>query len=230
MCKYVKSIHNLAEEDQPGYKLVMKGKNALSDAETLCLIIGSGTCTDTSLDIAQKILKDVNNNLALVARMSTGDLQQITGIGRAKASAICASFELGRRRSLLEALSMDKITRSTDAYEIFKSVMQDIPYEEFWVLLLNKANKVLAKVKISEGGISGTVVDPKKIFKIALDHHASSIIIGHNHPSGNIQPSEPDHKITHKIKDAGMMLDMAVLDHIIVGDGRYYSFADDGTL
>jgi DNA repair protein RadC len=162
--------------------------------------------------------------------MSIEDLRKITGIGKAKASAICASFELGRRRSLLDSLSMDKITRSTDVYEIFKSVMQDIPYEEFWMIMLNKANKVLAKVKISEGGISGTVVDPKKIFKIALDHHASSIILGHNHPSGNIQPSEPDHKITKKIKDAGMMLDMAVLDHIIVGDEKYYSFADEGTL
>jgi DNA repair protein RadC len=124
----------------------------------------------------------------------------------------------------------DKISRSTDAFEIFKSLMGDLPYEEFWILLLNKANRVLKKVRISEGGISGTVVDPKKIFQICLAQHTSSIILGHNHPSGNIQPSEADNKITKKIKDCGIMLDVAVLDHIIIGDDRYYSFADEGTL
>jgi DNA repair protein RadC len=123
-----------------------------------------------------------------------------------------------------------KITNSRDAFEIFHSVIGDLPYEEFWVLLLNKANKVLQKVRISEGGVSGTVVDPKKIFKIAIDHHSSSLILGHNHPSGNIQPSDADHKITKKIKECGFLLDIAVLDHIIVGNEQFYSFADDGII
>jgi DNA repair protein RadC len=127
-------------------------------------------------------------------------------------------------------LAKEKIANSRDAFEIFQSVMGDQPYESFWIILLNKANKVIRKCSISEGGVSGTVVDPKKIYKIALDQHASSIILGHNHPSGNIQPSEADQKITKKIKDAGFMLDVAVLDHLIIGDDRYYSFADEGTL
>jgi DNA repair protein RadC len=143
---------------------------------------------------------------------------------------ISAMFALARRRNESEVILKDKITSSRDAFEIFKSLMGDLPFEEFWVLMLNKANRVLKKVKISEGGISGTVVDPKKIFQICLEYHASSILLGHNHPSGNIQPSEADNKITRKIKDCGVLLDMAVLDHIIVGDDRYYSFADEGTL
>lgn len=139
-------------------------------------------------------------------------------------------FALARRRNESEVILKDKISKSSDAFEIFKSLMGDLPFEEFWILLLNKANRVLKKVRISEGGISGTVVDPKKIFQICLAQHTSSIILGHNHPSGNIQPSEADQRITKKIQDCGMMLDIAVLDHIIVGDDKYYSFADEGTL
>jgi DNA repair protein RadC len=139
-------------------------------------------------------------------------------------------FALARRRNESEVILKDKISRSTDAFEIFKSLIGDLPYEEFWILMLSKANKVIKKVRISEGGVSGTVVDPKKIYKIALDHHASSLILGHNHPSGNIQPSEADQKITKKIKECGILLDIAVLDHIIIGDDRFYSFADEGTI
>ena len=127
-------------------------------------------------------------------------------------------------------MSQPKVTSSRDAFEIFHSLIGDLPYEEFWMLILSKANKVLKKVRISEGGVSGTVVDPKKIYKIALDHHSSSLILGHNHPSGNIQPSEADHKITKKIKECGILLDIAVLDHIIVGNEQFYSFADEGSL
>lgn len=139
-------------------------------------------------------------------------------------------FALARRRNESEVILKDKISRSSDAFEIFKALIGDLPHEEFWILLLNKANRIIKKVRISEGGISGTVVDPKKIFQICLAQHATSIILGHNHPSGNLQPSEADTKITKKIRDCGVLLDVAVLDHIIVGDDRYYSFADEGTI
>ena len=139
-------------------------------------------------------------------------------------------FALARRRNESEVIRKDKITSSRDAFEIFKSLMGDLPHEEFWLLILNKADRVVKKVRTSEGGISGTVVDPKKVFKSCLELHASSIILGHNHPSGNIQPSEADIKITKKFRDCGVMLDIAVLDHIIIGDDRYYSFADEGSI
>ena len=219
-----------AEDDLPSQKLLLKGTGSLSDAELLSLIIGSGVSGENSLDIAKKMLSTCGNSLCEFWKFGVSDLQKIKGIGEKRAVKISAMFALARRRNESEVILKDKITKSQDAFEIFKSLVGDLPHEEFWILLLNKANRVLKKVRISEGGISGTVVDPKKIFQICLAHHTSSIILGHNHPSGNIQPSEADNKITKKIKDCGIMLDVAVLDHIIIGDDRYYSFADDGTL
>ena len=219
-----------AEDDLPSQKLLLKGNGSLSDAELLSIIIGTGVSGENSLDIAKKMLSICGNSLCEFWKFGVSDLQKIKGIGEKRAVKISAMFALARRRNESEVILKDKITSSRDAFEIFKSLMGDLPFEEFWVLMLNKANRVLKKVKISEGGISGTVVDPKKIFQICLEQHASSIILGHNHPSGNIQPSEADNKITRKIKDCGVLLDMAVLDHIIIGDDRYYSFADDGTL
>lgn len=224
------SIKNWAEDDRPREKMLLKGKNALSDAELLAIILSTGNRSESAVDLSKKILKSAGDNLAELSRLGIADLVKFSGIGEAKAISIVAALELGRRRNEAEVMTKEKITNSRDAYEILKSSLGDLPYEEFWILLLNKANKVIRKCCISEGGISGTVVDPKKIFKIALDHHASSIILGHNHPSGNIQPSEADHKITKKVRDAGVMLDVAVLDHIIIGDDRYFSFADDGSL
>jgi DNA repair protein RadC len=224
------TIKNWAEDDRPREKLLLKGKNAMSDAELLAILLGSGNVNETAVDLAKKILGDVKDNLIELSKMGVKDLENFKGIGKAKAVIIIAAMELGKRRNEAVVIAKEKITNSRDAFEIFRSTMGDQPYEEFWIILLNKANKVIQKCSISEGGISGTVVDPKKIFKIVLDHHASSIILGHNHPSGNIQPSEADHKITHKLKDAGMMLDVAVLDHIIIGDDKYYSFADEGAL
>jgi DNA repair protein RadC len=162
--------------------------------------------------------------------MNMNDLLAVKGIGKVRAITILAALELGRRRNESEVLLRDKIKSSRDAYEIFRGTMGDRPYEEFWIILLNKANRVLQKCNISEGGISGTVVDPKKIFKISLDHHASSIILGHNHPSGVVTPSEADMRITKKLCDAGAMLEVTVLDHLIIGEDNYYSFADEGTL
>jgi len=219
-----------AEDDLPSQKLLLKGNGSLSDAELLSIIIGSGVSGENSLDIAMKTLSICGNNLCEFWKFSVSDLQKIKGIGEKRAVKIAAMFALARRRNESEVIFKNKISKSQDAFEIFHSLMGDLPYEEFWLLLLNRANRVVRKVKISEGGISGTVVDPKKIFQICLEQHATSIILGHNHPSGAVTPSEADNKITKKIKDCGLLLDVAVLDHIIVGDDRFYSFADEGTL
>jgi len=224
------SIKNWAEDDRPREKLLLKGKNAMSDAELLALLLGTGNRNESAVDLAKAVLHEVKDNLVELSRMGINELLGFKGIGKAKAIILIAAMELGRRRNESEVMAKDKVTNSNDAFNIFRSAISDLPYEEFWIILLNKANRVIRKCSISEGGVSGTVVDPKKIFKIALDNHASSIILGHNHPSGNIQPSDADHKITKKIKDAGIMLDVAVLDHIIIGDDRYYSFADEGIL
>lgn len=219
-----------AEDDLPSEKLLMKGSGSLSDAELLSIIIGSGIPGENSLEIARNLLSRCGNSLCELWKVSISDLQKIKGIGQKRAVKICAMFALARRRNESEVILKDKISKSSDAFEIFKSLIGDLPHEEFWILLLNKANRIIKKVRISEGGISGTIVDPKKIFQICLVQHTISIVLGHNHPSGNIQPSEADIKITKKIKDCGILLDIAVLDHIIVGDDRYYSFADEGGL
>ncbi|MCX6249822.1 MAG: DNA repair protein RadC [Bacteroidetes bacterium] len=219
-----------AEDDLPSQKLLLKGNGSLSDAELLSIIIGTGVSGENSLDIAMKTLSICGNNLCEFWKFSVSDLQKIKGIGEKRAVKIAAMFALARRRNESEVIFKNKISKSQDAFEIFHSLMGDLPYEEFWLLLLNRANRVIKKVKISEGGISGTVVDPKKIFQICLEQHATSILLGHNHPSGTVTPSEADNKITKKIKDCGLLLDVAVLDHIIVGDDRFYSFADEGTL
>jgi len=219
-----------AEDDLPSEKLLMKGSGSLSDAELLSIIIGSGIPGENSLEIARNLLSRCGNSLCELWKVSVSDLQKIKGIGQKRAVKIAAIFALARRRNESEVILKTKISRSQDAYEIFHSLIGDLPYEEFWLLMLNRANRVIRKVKISEGGVSGTVVDPKKIFQICLDNHATSILLGHNHPSGNTQPSEADTKITKKIRDCGLLLDIAVLDHIIVGDDRFYSFADEGAL
>ena len=222
-------MRNWAEEDLPGQKMLLKGVNSLSDAELLAIIIGTGIKDNSSLEIAKQMLGFSDNNLNKFWRSDFSDLKKFTGIGEKRAIKLLAIFALARRRNESETMSQPKVTSSRDAFEIFHSLIGDLPYEEFWMLILSKANKVLKKVRISEGGVSGTVVDPKKIYKIALDHHSSSLILGH-YPSGNIQPSEADHKITKKIKECGILLDIAVLDHIIVGNEQFYSFADEGSL
>ncbi|HNW76342.1 MAG TPA: DNA repair protein RadC [Bacteroidales bacterium] len=224
------TIKQWAEDDRPREKLLMKGRHSMTDAELLAILIGSGTKEETAVDLAKRILSTVSGNLGELARQGISDLMKIKGIGPARAILITAAMELGKRRNQSEVIVKDKISCSRDVFEVLKCAMGDQPYEEFWILILNKANRVIRKCCISEGGISGTVVDPKKIFKIALDHHASSIILGHNHPSGNVQPSEADQKITRKIRESGLMLDIAVLDHVILGDGNYFSFADEGII
>jgi len=224
------SIRNWAEDDRPREKFMLKGRHSLSDAELLAILIGSGNKKDSALDLAKKILGRNKDNLLELSKAGINDLIRIRGIGNARAIVILAALELGRRRETADVIVRQKITSSKEAYEIFRGVMGNRPYEEFWIILLNKANCILRQSCISEGGISGTVVDPKKIFKIALDHRATSIILGHNHPSGEVKPSEADARITKKIREAGSLLDVAVLDHLILGEDRFYSFADDGAL
>ncbi len=224
------SIRDWAEDDRPREKLLLKGRYSMSDAELLAILIGSGTRHDSAVDLAKTILHLAHENLAELSKLTVTDLINVKGIGQARAVTILAAMELGRRRNESEVLVRDKIQTSRDAFEIFRSIIGDRPYEEFWIILLNRANKVIKKCNISEGGISGTVVDPKKVFKISLDNHASSIILGHNHPSGVVTPSEADCKITKKLRDAGAMLEVMVLDHIIIGEDNYYSFADEGAL
>lgn len=218
------------EDDKPSTKILLKGKAAMSDSELLSIIIGNdGSRNRSSLDAARLILSKANDNLGEIAKLSVSELTK-AAITMAQAVRIITAFEIGRRRSVTEVAYKEKISTSRNAYEIFRSVLTDLPYESFWIILLNRANKVLQKVQISEGGISGTVVDPKKIFKVALDHHASGIILGHNHPSGACYPSEADQKITTKLVNAGLLLEITVLDHIILANDQFYSFADDGAI
>lgn len=219
-----------AEDDKPATKLLMKGKTAISDAELMSLILSVGRHGQCTLDTARLLLNQCNDNLGEIAKLTASDLVKSAGISLSSAIRIIASFELGRRRIASETIANEKIASSQNAFDILKSCILDKPYEEFWILMLNRANRLIGKKQISEGGISGTVVDPKKVFKIALDHHASSIILGHNHPSGTTQPSEADCRITQKLLKAGLLLEIAVLDHIILGDNCYYSFADNDNL
>ncbi len=224
------SIKNWDENDRPREKFILKGKNTLSDAELVAILIRSGNKKETAIDLAKRILNYVHNNLIELSKLTINDLTKFNGIGQAKAVTILAALELGRRRREAEAVKRSKITSSKDIFEIFQSNISDIQYEEFWMLCLNKANKILKKICISKGGTSATAVDPKKIFKLALDNNSSYIILCHNHPSGNIQPSNEDIKLTKKLKEAGNSLDLPVLDHIIIGDEKYYSFADQGII
>ncbi len=223
-------IKQWSEDDRPREKLIMKGKVALSNAELLAILIGSGNKKDSALDIGKQILENVNQNLTELSRLSVNELRRNSGIGTARAVAIVAALELGNRKRTQDAMIREKISSSRDVFELFHPELSEANYEAFWILMLNRANRIIRKMSVSEGGISGTVADPKKIFKMALEFNASSIILCHNHPSGNIQPSEADIKLTKKMKEAGILLDLPVLDHLIVGGNAYYSFADEGML
>lgn len=224
------AIRHWAEDDRPREKFMLKGRHSLSDAELLAILIGSGMRNVSALDLAKEIMRLAHDNLAELSRLSITDLLKVKGIGYVRATSLLAALELGRRRNESEVIIKEKIKSSREAYEVFRSVIGDKPYEEFWIIMMNRANRILRKCCISEGGISGTVVDPKKVFKIALDHHATSIILGHNHPSGNINPSEADRQLTQKMRNAGKLLEVDVIDHIILGEDNFYSFADNGDM
>jgi DNA repair protein RadC len=221
-------IREWAEDDRPREKMLNKGRHSLSDAELIALLIGSGSRNESAVDLAKRMLRSGHDNLLELSKLGINDLKRFKGIGEAKAVTLIAALELGKRRRSSEALERKKITSSRDAFEFFISLIGDHTYETFYILLLNRANNVIRAVQISEGGISGTVADPKKIFKIALENNSSSIILCHNHPSGNIKPSDADIRLTKKLKSGGELLDIPVLDHLIVGEERYFSFADEG--
>lgn len=222
------TIKAWAEEDRPREKLLALGRRNLTDAELIAILIGSGSTTESAVDLSKRILHSCNNNLASLAKLSVQDLSKFKGIGEAKAISIIAALELGRRRKDTELLYEDKITTSRDAFNLLSPYFADLLHEEFWVLMLNKANKVISKNLISKGGQAGTVVDPKIIFKAALEHNAASILLAHNHPSGNLKPSQADLDLTKKLKAAGKLLDITVLDHLIFAGNSFMSFADEG--
>jgi len=224
------TIKDWAVEDRPREKLVKKGVQSLSDAEIIALLIGSGTKNESAVELSKKVLKSANNNLNELGKLSIQDLTKMKGIGEAKAITILAALELGRRRKISEIITKNKITQSKDIFEFFQPIIGDLPHEEFWILLLNRSNKIIEKKKISQGGVSGTVIDVKIILKYAIEKLASSIVLCHNHPSGNKNPSNADDSITFKLKKASELLDIQVLDHIIVADVEYYSYVDEGKL
>lgn len=224
------AIKHWAEDDRPREKLIAKGPTNLSDAELLAILIASGSRNESAVDLCKRILNSVGNNLGELAKLSVPDLMKFKGIGDAKAITIVAALELGKRRRLAEATKREAITCSKDAYDILLPLFEDLKHEEFWVLLLNRANKVVRKEKVSAGGVAGTVVDNKMIMKLAIDTLASGIVLAHNHPSGNLKPSQQDVAVTRQIKQAGQLLDINLVDHLIVTDHGYYSFADEGAL
>ena len=223
-------ITDWAPSDRPREKLVEKGAAALSDAELLAILIGSGTRQKSAVDLGRELLSLAGNNLNSLGRLDIADLRTLHGIGEARAVTIAAALELGRRRKLAESPENGQIKSSADVFNIFQPLLSDLSHEEFWILFLNRSNKPLNRMKVSQGGISGTVTDVRIIMKKAVEHLASGLIVCHNHPSGNNNPSESDIQITRKIREAGSMLDVQLLDHIIIAGTTYYSFADNGLL
>ena len=220
-------ITNWSEDDRPREKLMLKGKNVLSDAELIAILIGSGSRNESAVDLSKRILASVDT-LNSLGKMSLSQLTNFKGIGEAKAIAIIAALELGRRRRAEDAVELVKITSSKLVFEIMQPIIGELPHEEFWVLFLNNSNKVISKSQLSKGGISGTVVDVRLVFKMALENGATGLILCHNHPSGTLMPSNADKQITKKLKLAGESLDVKVLDHLIITETKYYSFADEG--
>ena len=225
------SIKEWALEDRPREKLLSKGISSLSNAELIAILIGSGNRDESAVDVSKRILNDVSNNLNELGKLTIEKLKRdYRGIGEAKAISIVAAMELGRRRKLSEAKEKPKISGSRDVFDLMHPILADLPHEEFWIVLLNRANKVISTQKISQGGVSGTVMDTKMIMKAAIDQLASSIVLCHNHPSGQKHPSTQDKTITQKLREAGKIMDIPILDHVIVTENGFYSFADEGEL
>jgi len=224
------SIRNWAVEDRPREKMMTKGIQSLSDSELIALLIGSGTRKVSAVELARQILNRAGNNLDKLGKFSISDLKKLKGIGQARATSIVAALELGRRRKTTDTPESSKITGSADVFNLMYPVLSDLSHEEFWVLILNRSNRVIESRRISQGGITGTVTDIRMILKMALEDLATSLILCHNHPSGNLQPSEADISVTHRLKEAASLMDITLLDHIIVADKKYFSFADDNLI
>ena len=225
-----KSIKNWAADDRPREKLLTTGIETLSDAELIAILISSGNRNESAVELAKRMLSDNQNNLNETAKLSISDLQKYKGIGEAKAISIVAALELGKRRNISEVIERKQIKSSKDIFKIFGQKLGDLPYEEFWLMILNRANKIIELKKISAGGVSGTVTDIKIILKAAIEKTASGIIVCHNHPSGNIKPSSEDINLTKKLKSACELVDISFLDHVIVSYNHFYSFADEGVV
>jgi DNA repair protein RadC len=224
------SIKSWAEEDRPREKLSAQGRRALSDAELIAILIGSGSRSESAVELSKRILHHYGNDLNNLGKASISELSRFKGIGEAKAISIIAALEVGRRRNDTETIVTDTVGCSKDAYNLMRRHLMDLNHEEFWVLLLNRSNKIISKELISKGGLSGTIADPKIIFNVALQRNAAYIFLLHNHPSGNLKPSQLDIDLTKKIANAGKLLDLPVLDHLIITNDGYYSFADEGLL
>jgi len=223
-------ITDWAVEDRPREKLYSKGTSSLSDAELLAILIGSGTKNRSAVDLGRELLLKAGNNLNSLGKLSIAEIKTIKGIGSARAVTIAAALELGRRRKLSEIPESVQIKCSRDVFDLISPFVSDLSHEEFWILFLNRSNRVINRMKLSQGGISGTVTDVRLVMKKAIENLASGIIVCHNHPSGNLSPSESDSRITQKIKEAGALMDIQLLDHLIISDKDYYSFADNGLL
>ena len=223
-------IYELAEEDRPREKLLLKGKSTLSDAELIAILIGTGTAACSAVDLSRMLLASVGNNLATVARMSVSDLCKFKGIGEAKAISIISALELGRRRKEQEPPKLLKITSSRQVYELMRPDLYDESVEQVYLLLLNRSNGLIKKERVSLGGTTASVVDPKVVFRFALEQGAHSLILIHNHPSGNLQPSDTDKRLTQRLQKIGKELELPLIDHLIYTDRGYFSFADEGIM
>lgn len=224
------SIKFLAEDDRPREKFLMKGKNALSDAELLAIIMGSGNRQESALDLARRILNTVENNWHQLSKLSVKDLMKFNGVGEAKAISIASALEIGRRRAAQEVPERKKMTCSKDVFEFLKPYLGDLQTEEFWAVLVNQNNRILHFSQLTTGGISSSIVDVRILFKTALEHFATAVFVAHNHPSGNLKPSQEDIRITKQIAEGGNFLNIKLLDHLILNQTSYYSFADEGLL
>jgi len=226
----VSSIKSWAEDDRPREKMLLKGKTALSDAELIAILIGSGSRNESAVALSKRILASINNNLNSLGKLTVSDLIKFKGIGEAKAISIITALELGRRRRLEEALELPKITSSKAVFNLMQPLVGELQHEEFWVVYLNNSNKILFKEQLSKGGLTGTLVDVRLVFKKAVELYATAVILCHNHPSGKLQASNADKLITSKLKQAGETLDIKVLDHLIITENAYFSFADENIL
>jgi len=224
------TIKAWAEEDRPREKLLLRGKHSLTDAELIAILIGTGNTGETAVDLSRRLLAEVSHDLSQLSKLNVAELKKIKGIGEAKAVSIIAALELGRRRKDVKEIKASKITTSKEAVNMMQPILGDLIHEEFWVIFLNRANGIIGKKQISIGGMSGTVADPRLIFKAALEERAVSIILSHNHPSGNTQPSASDVQLTKNIIEAGKVLEITVLDHIIITQHGFFSFADEGLI
>jgi len=224
------NIKSLAADDRPREKLATKGKSNVSDAELLAIVLGSGNSTETALQLAQRMLRENGNSLANLAKLNINEFKKYRGVGLVKAINIVAAFELGRRRQALEPAERLAIKTPVQAYELFKPLLSDLRHEEFYIAMLDRANQLIKTEHISKGGMAATVVDVRLICKLLLENNASCVILAHNHPSGNLNPSNEDIQLTKKLKEATKLFDISILDHIIVGDNSYTSLADKGLI